>query len=87
MAVKCGQEDHCCWLNGEICQYLVEIPEGEFRYRCGLHLKYGSWEDAYASPEYQRDVAPKMAEIGYGDIGCGDWPRKGQKCNTCGMIG
>lgn len=44
--------DHCCYLAGVRCVYLVENTAGR-RYACGLFLKYGSWEAMNESPEYQ----------------------------------
>lgn len=44
--------DHCCYVRGEVCPYLVENRAGR-RYACGLLIKYGSWDKVNASPEYQ----------------------------------
>ncbi len=44
--------DHCCYVAGVRCEYLVE-NEGGRRYACGLLLKYGTWEAMNSSPEYK----------------------------------
>ena len=81
---NCGKTTHCCFFKGEVCQYLLENAVDGYRYSCGLRLNSDSWAEVYALPEYQQNVAPKMAEIGYPDIGCGDWPPPGKSCRDCG---
>lgn len=43
--------DHCCYLDGVRCPYLVENANGR-RYACSIRLKYDSWEEMNASDEY-----------------------------------
>lgn len=43
--------DHCCYVEGEPCEYLVENQVGR-RYACALMIKYGTWAVMTASPEY-----------------------------------
>jgi len=83
---KCGTtEDHCCWLFGEVCQYLRRAPQGsEYKWRCSLREQVNSWDDVYQMQEYQTNVQPKLDAMGYGDIGCGDWPPPGTVCHDCG---
>ena len=54
---------------------------------CGLRADLGSWEAAYASEEYKRDVKEKMNAVGGLGLDCGDWPNAGRKCHTCGEVG
>lgn len=44
--------DHCCYLNGETCEFLVENVAGR-RYACGLRLEYDSWEGVIRDRRYQ----------------------------------
>jgi hypothetical protein len=46
--------DHCCYLYGEVCRYLVDNQTpGPGRYRCGLRLELGSWDAVEADPRYE----------------------------------
>ena len=45
--------DHCCYLGGKVCEYLVVDDNAERRFSCGLLVKYGNWKAMNASPEYQ----------------------------------
>lgn len=66
-----GPDGHCCYVNGAVCEYLVENVDGR-RFACGLLLTLGSWEVVHASAEWQ--ALPFTAfPSGYG---CGDWPQK-----------
>jgi hypothetical protein len=63
-----ANDDHCCYVDGKRCQYLVENEAGR-RYACGLMLKYGSWEAMNASTEYR-------------SVGV-HWAAKGRPFNYC----
>jgi hypothetical protein len=69
--------EHCCWVNGERCAYLVEHADGR-RFACGLRLELGSWEAVHADPRY----APIQAEWDRcGIVSCGGWqPAPGECC-------
>ena len=82
---RCGTAtEHCCWFEGKPCQYVEPADIADFKWRCGLRAKHGSWEETHASPEYTANVKPKMTAIGYPNHDCGDWPPKGHGCNDCG---
>ncbi len=48
---ECVGTEMCCFIRGERCQYSVE-DQGGRRYACSLMLKYQSWDEVVASPEY-----------------------------------
>lgn len=73
-------DDHCCYIHGVQCQYLVENQAGR-RWACSLKIKYNDWDSVLASDEYRQDVAPKLKPMG---INCRDWPGPGNHCGTCG---
>ena len=62
-------DDHCCYVDGEVCEYLEENTVPGRRWACGLLVKYGSWAAMNASPEYQ--------EIGE------HWESRGKPFNYC----
>ena len=76
-------ETHCCWLDGQECKYLEENTVEGRRWACGLRRALGDWDLVLESPEYKKDVAPKLEPLGYN---CRDWPDKppGMKCGDCG---
>jgi hypothetical protein len=44
--------DHCCWMNGRRCPFLVENVAGR-RYACGLRVQLGSWKAVVRDPRYR----------------------------------
>jgi hypothetical protein len=79
-------EDHCCWVAGEVCEFLQENTVPGRRWACGLLVKYGDWESVYIATEYD-SVRTKFMDIKFDDdMRCGDWPALGVKCNACGKI-
>lgn len=82
---QCGKQDHCCYFEGEVCQYLIESPHPDFQFACSLRVKYGGWDETHKSPEYLSQVKPKLIAIGYPDTDCGDWPPPGVACGSCGI--
>ena len=76
--------DHCCWLAGKPCVYLeVDTVPGR-KWACGLRRKYGDWDKALESKEYQNTIEPHFGPQG---VNCRDWPdlSKGQSCGDCGL--
>lgn len=79
-AKNCSKgDDHCCWLLGNPCHYVVNN-------KCSLLVREGSWEEVYKTEEYVNDVKPKLEFIRKG-MNCNDFPFVGEKCATCGSIG
>ena len=65
--------DHCCWINGKVCDYLEENTVEGRRWACGLFTRYGNWPEVHQSRLYLTDVKPLLAALG--DFDCGDWPQ------------
>lgn len=90
MACNGNKEDHCCYLNGKVCQYLKENSNGR-RWSCGLYEKYGSWNGVYESDEYKEDIVSELVKISIvfdrPYFNCGEWPTKGEVCTICGEVG
>ena len=82
--------DHCCYIRGEPCPFLIfeYVDEtGHFRkWACGLRAKYGNWDAVLADPEYQKVTDGAW----HGDLNCRDWPdalegpNRGS-CKECGV--
>ena len=82
-----NEEDHCCYLQGEVCQFLEENTVPGRRWACGLLKSYETWEAVYETTYYKTLVKPKLDNMFNTSVDCGDWPRPGEKCGTCGTIG
>ena len=54
--------DHCCYLSGQPCPFLVENIAGR-RYACGLRLENDSWPAVIGDPRY-RPVGEHWESIG-----------------------
>ena len=76
-------EKHCCWVDGQPCQFLRE-NEGGRRWACALMLELGDWESVHADPRYA-DIGAFFQSNGIAD--CGDYPGPGAACGTCGEVG
>jgi hypothetical protein len=73
-----GPDDHCCWVNGKRCRYLVERVDGR-RWACGLFSALGSWDAVHEHPGYKVFVQSVWDEVGIES--CGAWgPGSGQCC-------
>ncbi len=55
--------DHCCYLDGVVCDYLEENTVPGRRWACGLLVRFGSWQAMSASAEYQ-PIGSHWASIG-----------------------
>ena len=83
MAICNGQnDDHCCWLgrHGQ-CKFLAENVNGR-RWSCSLRANLGSWEAVHTDVRYMSEIQPIVRELV--GVDCGDWPRPGELCHTCG---
>ena len=71
-----NREDHCCYVAGQRCPYLVENVNGR-RWACGLMVELGSWDLVHADPRY----APIQAEWDLVGIeSCGAWGSGSNQC-------
>lgn len=69
---------HCCWIEGEVCEYLEENTVPGRRWACGLYREMGSWDAVHKSKEH-KDLRNKTwkGTKAY-KLLCGDWPQKMQ---------
>ena len=81
-----NSDDHCCYIKGKQCKHLEENTVPGRRWACGLFRIFGSWGAVHESDGYLTDVKPDLEDI-IGDTNCGDWPRSGERCATCGAEG
>lgn len=86
----CGNaENHCCYVKGSACPFLIEnyVDEtGYFRrWACELRAEHGNWDDVLADPRYVELQSWAWAE----GLNCRDWPdgegvNRGV-CEECGV--
>lgn len=74
-------DDHCCYVDGRVCQFLEEGTESGYRWSCGLRRELGSWDAVLEDPRYQ----PLRAHFESKGYNCKTWPNG--PCNTCGYKG
>jgi hypothetical protein len=79
------ENDHCCWVDGKICQYLKHYPDQERKWSCGIREKYNSWDEVYEDEDYLQDIKPLLNQLNLPN--CGEWPRKNETCTVCGVMG
>lgn len=65
MSCHGNADDHCCYLDGQVCDYLEEGTVPGRRWACGLLVKYGTWEAMADSVEYGK-VGAHWEAIGHG---------------------
>lgn len=73
--------DHCCYVAGEVCRFLVDNKreEGSRRFECSLRRDLGSWAAVHENPEYREHVQKVWDEVGIES--CGAWqPEPGMCC-------
>jgi hypothetical protein len=86
VAVCAGNsDDHCCYVAGGVCHFLEENTVPGRRWACGLYRRLGSWAAMVADPGWQEHVKPTIEGLGMET--CGDWPRSGEVCLSCGVTG
>ena len=83
-----AQSDHCCYLGPfGVCPALRDDgPDADRRWVCTLREREGSWARVHGSAAY---IASGIEAIVRDLVGvdCGDWPRPGETCHTCGVTG
>ena len=83
MAQCSSGDEHCCWVNGQECEF-VRANEGGRRWACALMLELGDWDAVYSDPRYQPIGTHFQSK---GIALCGDFPGPGVRCGTCGEVG
>jgi hypothetical protein len=72
MSVCHGNGDtHCCYVNGNVCQFLIQDATPSRRWSCGLFVELEDWALVHTDPRYLESVRPHWIESGTPD--CGDW--------------
>ena len=87
MSACAGVGGHCCHLGRHgVCGFLRDDGvQAERQFSCAIRERQGSWGRAHWDPEYLRVVRPILDELKLPD--CGDWPRPGERCNQCQVVG
>lgn len=86
MPCKAAPDEHCCWVDGEVCPFFDATTKGPFWKRCTLRTELGDWELVHRDPRYTRAVKPVWKSQGIAD--CGDWaPTVAAPCGSCGWDG
>lgn len=77
-----GEEQHCCYIAGEVCPMLVDW---DGTVACSLMLlSDGDWNAVEADPRYQAWIAPHWESIGMNIDYCRSFPNPGWSCGQCG---
>lgn len=50
--------NHCCYVNGQPCQYLQENTVEGRRWACGLYVELQNWDAVIADERYQTNLRP-----------------------------
>lgn len=64
-----GGGDHCCYINGAVCQFLV--IEGDLP-RCSL---FEQWGRLTGNPDWVAAPVGQFFVARYPGFDCGDWPQ------------
>lgn len=62
--------DHCCYLDGEVCKFLITDQAGTPR--CSLYAEWGALND---NPEWVSSPAGQFYARLYPGYTCADWPQ------------
>lgn len=70
--------DHCCYVNGAVCQYLETDTIPGRHWVCGLRRSLGSWLLVHLDLGYIANIKSvwDLKEV----TDCGDWRIEGQCC-------
>lgn len=63
-------DDHCCYVDGKVCEFLEENTVPGRRWACGLLRRLESWAAVHEHPDYQK-IKEHFASLGVS--ACGDW--------------
>jgi len=81
--------DHCCWIKGKECKFIIRNytdENGHFRkWACSLRAELGDWDKVLADPRWKAEVEGSWVS----GLNCRDWPdgegpNKGT-CEECGI--
>jgi hypothetical protein len=67
---KGGNGGHCCWINGEVCQFLFTDRGGTPR--CQL---YSDWGNLYEIGEWVNSPIGEWFALNHPGLECADWPQ------------
>ena len=67
--------DHCCYINGGVCQFLEEDTVPGRRWVCGLYRELGDWAAVHSDPRYQAAPIADWFTRTHPGYGCGDYPQ------------
>lgn len=76
-----NNDDHCCYINNEPCQFLEENVDG-FKWGCQLRRETGSWDAAVADPRYDNGEGSPgfhFKQFAYGDC-------RNFQCDACSKM-
>jgi hypothetical protein len=83
-------DDHCCYIKGEACPYMIRDytdENGHFRkWACFLRAELGDWDKVLEDPRYRDLIEAGSWQPG---LNCRDWPdgdgpNRGV-CKDCGV--
>jgi hypothetical protein len=80
-------DTHCCYVAGEVCEFLEEATVPGRRWACGLRRELGDWQRVHADPRYQ-PIHEHWLSVGAQD--CGDFRgiiRAGRLIGQCCFAG
>lgn len=75
-----NNETHCCYVAGEVCQFLSENIVPGRRWACSLFVELGDWSLVHQDQRYIERVQPHWITSGTPD--CGTWIGPGCCFNT-----
>ena len=80
--------DHCCNLGPfGVCPALRDDgPNADRRRVCTIREHEGSWAAMVTAKAYRLSGIADIVRDLVG-VDCGDWPRPGETCHTCGVTG
>ncbi len=88
--MKClgrNKDNHCCYMNGQVCKFLEENSEPGYRWSCGLRRELGSWKAVLQDSRYLNEVQPKLDEmskkLNKPKLTCENYPSGEWECGQC----
>lgn len=81
--------DHCCWIGGKECQFIIRDYTDETghhrKWACSLRAELGNWDAVMADSRWIENVKGSWVD----GLNCRDWPdgtgpNRGV-CEECGV--